>query len=121
MFLGKVFISMLNTLICYIILKSWKSIDDKINSPIAPMGAVYVLSYIIASIFMSVYAITSISLLQCFLTDVELSKKEKDGTLDGKDGKHRPKELDALVTALTRKWLSDYSNIIIINQNFKYI
>ena len=74
MFLGKVFISILNTLVCYLILKGWKSLDEKINSPIAPMITVYIISYVISSIFMTIYAITSISLLQCFLTDVELTK-----------------------------------------------
>ena len=63
--------------------------------------AVFALTYIISTLFMEVYSITSLSLLHCFLTDVELTKKGGEGGMA--DGKHRPKELDHLVNAIRKK------------------
>ena len=82
MFLGKVVITMGNTLIGYVIITQWPKISDKINSPLAPLMIVLILSYVVASLFMSLYSTASISILQCFLTDVELSRNPGDD-LDG--------------------------------------
>jgi hypothetical protein len=98
-FIGKIFIAVANTAGCYLILINWAELNDKINSPIGPMISVFVISYIIASIFMSLFSIAQNSLIQCFLTDVEISRGSGG---DGTDGKHRPKELDGLVRNLTK-------------------
>lgn len=98
-FIGKVFISLLNTLICYVILLNWPELRDKINSPIPPIVAVFFISYIIASVYMALFSITQNALVQCFLTDVEITKGQGG---DGKDGKHRPKELAELVRNMTK-------------------
>jgi solute carrier family 44 (choline transporter-like protein), member 2/4/5 len=73
-FLGKVFISVVNTGICYLILINWKELNDKLNSPIPPLVAVFLISYVVASVFMALFSITANALTQCFLTDVELSR-----------------------------------------------
>ena len=57
-FLGKIFISVLNTALCYAGLINWPELNDKINSPIPPMLAVLVISYIIASVFMALFGVT---------------------------------------------------------------
>ena len=93
-FLGKVFISVFNTGVCYVVLLNWSEINDKLNSPIPPMATTFIISFVVASVFMGLFSITANSLIQCFLTDVELSRSAGG---DGKDGKHRPKELDGLV------------------------
>ena len=99
MFLGKVFISVANTGICYLILTNWKELADKVNSPIGPLVAVFVISYVIGSVFMALFSIASTTLVQCFLTDVELSRSNGG---DGTDGRRRPKELDHLVNNLNK-------------------
>jgi hypothetical protein len=98
-FLGKVFIAVANTGICYLILTQWHELSDKINSPIPPLVAVFFISYIIASVFMSLFSIASTALVQCFLTDVEISRGSGG---NGLDGRHRPKELDTLVNSMRK-------------------
>lgn len=63
MFLGKVFIAVANTGACYVGLMNWKELYSKVNSPIGPMITVFVLSYIIASVFMALFSIASNSLV----------------------------------------------------------
>lgn len=99
-FLGKIFISVANTAGCYLLLTNWKEMNENINSPIGPLVTVFVISYIVASIFMGLFSIAQNSIVQCFLTDVEISKGQGG---DGTDGKHRPKELDHLVRLMTKK------------------
>lgn len=101
-FLGKITISVLNMLALYAIILAWPSIINKIHSPFGPLLIVFAISYLISSVFMSIYSVTSTSMLQCFLVDVELSKKE--GKEDPEiDGQHRPKEMESLVRTLRRK------------------
>jgi len=64
------------------------------------MVTVFLLSYIIASVFMALFSIASNSLVQCFLTDVELSR---GNGMEGVDGRHRPKELEHLVNSMRKK------------------
>jgi choline transporter-like protein 2/4/5 len=99
-FLGKVFISIANTGLCYLILLNWKELNDKLNSPIGPLICVFLISYVIASVFMTLFSISSNALVQCFLTDVEISRT---GGQNGIDGRHRPRELDHLVKTITKK------------------
>ena len=97
-FLGKVFIAVVNTGACYVGLLNWPQLYSKLNSPIPPMVAVFFLSYLIASVFMALFSIATNALVQCFLTDVELSR----GKLN-EDGHHRPKELEHLVNVMRKK------------------
>ncbi len=57
-FIGKIFISLLNTLICYAILQNWPELRDRVNSPIPPIIAVFFISYLIASVYMALFSIT---------------------------------------------------------------
>ena len=98
-FLGKLFIAVLNTGVCYLVIINWHSIYDRLNSPIAPIVAVFLISWVIASVFMALFSVSATALIQCFLTDVEISRANGG---DGTDGKNRPKELDSLVRLLTK-------------------
>ena len=100
MFLGKIFISVGNTATCYFIVDDWPELKEQINSPIGPMVAVFLISFVIASVFMALFSIASNAIVQCFLTDVELSRNSGG---DGTDGRRRPKELDHLVHSMTKK------------------
>lgn len=98
-FLGKAAITVCNTFIGYAIIASWPRIYDVINSPVAPIVAVFIISFIISSLFMSIFGVAGTTLLQCFLVDVELNKKAGKGD---EDGSHRPRELDHLIKALRK-------------------
>jgi Plasma-membrane choline transporter len=63
MFLGKLFIAVANTGACYLGLINWKELYSKVNSPIGPMITVFLLSFIIASVFMALFSIASNSLV----------------------------------------------------------
>lgn len=103
-FLGKIAVAVANTFIAYALILNWPYISDKLNSPIGPLICIFIVSYLIASIFMTIFAISSNALVQCFLTDIELSKKGLNGQDNGTvDGKNRPKELDDLVQILKKK------------------
>lgn len=99
-FLGKVAITVGNTCIGYVIIAKWPRIYDQINSPVAPLIVIFIISYILASLFMSIFAVAATSLLQCFLVDVELSKHAGKGDADGT---HRPKEMEYLVKILRKQ------------------
>jgi hypothetical protein len=63
MFLGKIFISVANTAICYLILTNWEELSSKVNSPIGPLIAVFIISYVIASVFMALFSIASTTIV----------------------------------------------------------
>ena len=101
-FLGKVLISTGNSLLAYGIIKGWPGMEAKLNSVIPPLAAILFVTYITTSVFLSVYSVASTAIVQCFLTDVELTKDKGDS--EGRiDGKHRPKELDSLIMALRKQ------------------
>ena len=56
-FIGKVFICIVNCAICYVIVINWPLIYDKLNSPIPPLVAVFLISYVIASVYMALFSI----------------------------------------------------------------
>lgn len=71
-FLGKMGIATGNTLLSYLMLTQIPSIKESVQSPLAPLVVIFFISYVMAAIFMSVYAITSLTLLQCLYADVDL-------------------------------------------------
>jgi len=95
MFIGKVTISTGTTCIAYAILVEWPYMERQILSPLTPCIVVFLISYVIASVFMSLFATGTRAIIQSFLVDVELTRKSSGS--DCYDGKHRPKVLDDLV------------------------
>lgn len=71
-FLGKVTIAVANTLIGFLIIKESKTISDSLESPIGPLCVIFLISYVMAVIFMSVYSTTSLTILQCLYVDVDI-------------------------------------------------
>lgn len=69
-FLGKLTISISNTLLGYFMLEYVLKLD--INSPVIPLMVMFLLSYIMAAQVMSVYQITSLTILQCLYADVDI-------------------------------------------------
>ena len=62
-FLGKLFIAVANTGICFVIIQNWKELYSKINSPMGPLIGVFLISYVVASVFMALFSIASNSLV----------------------------------------------------------
>ena len=116
MFVGKALIMIASGFIAYVILVN-APIKEQIYSPILPVVVVVILSYIVASIFLSVFSFAATAILHAFLLNEELGgdihppeslmsfiatndkhyEKEKykkksaddqmDGLVDGKDDK----------------------------------
>lgn len=66
MFLGKAVVMGLSMFIGYLIIMYSDDTKD-VNSPIAPVIVIGIISYIIGSIFLSVYSFSSTAILHCFL------------------------------------------------------
>ena len=72
--------------ICWYLLTEWENVKKDVYSPIVPTIASFLIAYIMANIFLSVYDLGCAAILQCFLVDGEVS--------GGASGKNRPKELE---------------------------
>ena len=92
--LGKFLISIGNTLIMFIVITKAPFISEEINSPFAPAILIFIISFTFTSIFLSIYNVSSTSIMQCFIVDVEICKKEGRGDVYGD---HRPPELAGLI------------------------
>lgn len=72
--LGKLTVTVLNCLIAYLCIAFLPQLEIKVNSPIGPLVIVFLVSYIIASIFMSMYSTTTLCLLHSLYADVDICK-----------------------------------------------
>jgi len=88
MFLGKMTIASLTTLIGFLIIENWVQIEESLNSPVLPLLVIFFISYTVGAVFISVFSVSSNAILQCFLIDTDISEQE------GREGaKHRPESL----------------------------
>lgn len=71
-FLGKISIAVANSLVCYLLMTQVESIADTIDNPLVPLIVVFLISYLVAVVFMSVYSTTSLTILQCLYADVDI-------------------------------------------------
>lgn len=72
MFLAKMFVAITTTLIGYAILPAMVSPFNV--DPTLPMIFVFLFSYLVASVFISVFDISAVTILQCYLFDLDISK-----------------------------------------------
>ena len=86
--LGKIVIVGISTIVCYIIITNVKSISDELTSPFFPILGFIIISYVIATFFLSIFSYSMDVILQCFLVDETLAGNNNYGA-------HRPKTLDA--------------------------
>lgn len=87
-FFGKLFIGVLTAFMGWFMLTEWDDVKDSIYSPILPTIACFLIGYIFANMFLTVYDLASSAILQCFLIDEETS---------GGTGKNRPPELEDFI------------------------
>ena len=96
--LGKLTVTVLNCVIAYCMLKYVPQLNIKVNSPIGPLLVVFLISFSISTLFMSMYSTTSTAMLHCLYADVDICKQLKyDETI----GMNRPKEMRAIVETLS--------------------
>jgi len=100
-FLGKMLVSLIATFVGFILVTDWAEVKDDILEPFAPCVVFFFSAYLISSIYMSIFSTSVVAILQCFLVDVDVTGKTSAGDLI--DGHNRPKELEAMVRALTKK------------------
>jgi hypothetical protein len=82
MFFAKVFVACLTTTIGYFIIPPM--VAPVQPDRMVPCMFIFVLAYLVTSVFVSVFDAASLTILQCYLFDVDISKHH------GVDGRHVP-------------------------------
>lgn len=80
MFVGKVFMIVANVYICYLIYTEAEPYKSEMSSTFLPLAIIFVISWGISSIYMSIYGMAIDTILMCFLYD----EKEHRGDTSGK-------------------------------------
>lgn len=94
--LGKACICIGNVFLGYLIIHYSPEFDE-LDSPIAPLVVVMVMSFLMANVFMEVYGVTSLAVLQCLYTDVDICNQNKE---DPMNNGNRPEEMEDII-----KWI----------------
>ena len=74
-FLGKLLITTSSTYLGFLIIDEYYA--NKISSPVGPIVLFVILSYLVSSLFMSVYEIAADTIIQAFIVDEKLNGKGK--------------------------------------------
>lgn len=71
--IGKLLVCILNMIIAYIILDMGNTgLAKDINSPVGPLIVVFVITYVIAQLFMGMYTTCATCLLHCLFADIDI-------------------------------------------------
>lgn len=87
-------------MIAYCCIAYMPQLEITVNSPIGPLFIVALFSYMIASIFMSMYSTTSLCMLHSFYADLDICKQK---SYDEMIGMNRPQEMQELVGDMAGK------------------
>lgn len=74
MFFGKLLIATLCTLLGYLLITNIEQYSENIYSPFMPTVIFFVVSYVVASLFMDVFGIGSDTLLMCYCLELDVLK-----------------------------------------------
>lgn len=96
--LGKLTVTVLNTIIAYCLLVYLPQLNIKVSSPVGPMFIVFLFSYSVSYLFMGMYTTTATCILHALYADVDICKQLK---YDEMVGMNRPKEMRAIVETLS--------------------
>lgn len=96
--LGKLTVSVLNCIIAYLLIAYLPQLEIEVNSPIGPLIIVFLISYAISFLFMSMYSTTSTCILHALYADVDICKQLN---YDEMVGMNRPKEMRSIVSFLS--------------------
>lgn len=72
-FIGKLFITVITTVIAYGMIKKIPSLNDNIDSVLLPVVFCAIIAYVISAIFMMVYGMSMDTILICFYVDEDLN------------------------------------------------
>lgn len=98
-FLGKISIAIGNAGVGYIMLTEADAFKNNVDNPWVPTVIIFLISYVMAIMFMSVFSVTSMTLLQCLYVDFDLTKYKGQYYYQNEN---RPKEMQRIVEAVTR-------------------
>lgn len=71
--IGKLTVCVLNMIICWCILDMGDTkLVSKINSPVGPLVIVFILTYMIAQLFMGMYTTIATCILHCLFADIDI-------------------------------------------------
>lgn len=90
-FFGKLIVGLGVALIGWYLLLEWEEVKDDVYTPIIPTIACFVIGYILATLFLTIYDLACSAILQCFLIDEETP---------GIQGKNRPAALEPFLRNL---------------------
>merc|ERR1712086_183338 len=96
-FLGKMTISIINTGIGYLLITHVESFKEDIDNPIPILAIIFLISLMMASVFMNLYDSTSLAVLQCLYADVDICHQTGE---DPKNNMNRPREMHGVVEML---------------------
>ena len=94
--LGRFTIALANTFIGYMIITNVEEFEE-IDNPLPPTAVIFVISFMMASIFMDIFGSTSLACLQCLYADVDICNQKGDDPINSTA---RPKEMTDVVSML---------------------
>mmetsp|Transcript_23367 Transcript_23367/g.31303 ORF Transcript_23367/g.31303 Transcript_23367/m.31303 type:complete len:149 (+) Transcript_23367:1561-2007(+) len=98
--IGKLTVCVLNMIIAWVLLDlgDTKLVSD-INSPVGPLVMVFIVTYMIAQLFMGMYTTCATCLLHCLFADIDICNQLN---YDQMVGRNRPKEMRSIVKVLSK-------------------
>lgn len=72
--LGKMTIASITTLVGFLIMQNWDEIEEALDSPVLPLAIIFMISYVVGAVFVSVFSTSANTILQCFLVDTDISE-----------------------------------------------
>jgi solute carrier family 44 (choline transporter-like protein), member 2/4/5 len=78
MFLAKFTVAIATTLCCWGLLKTWpeqEEVSGRKEGVLLPCLFVFIFAYIVASVFIGIFDISSATILQCYLKDLDISRQ----------------------------------------------
>jgi hypothetical protein len=94
--LGRFTIALGNTFIGYLIITNAAEFEE-IDNPLPPTAVIFVISFMMATIFMDIFGSTSLACLQCLYADVDICNQNGQDPINSTA---RPKEMTAVVSML---------------------
>mmetsp|Transcript_5755 Transcript_5755/g.9854 ORF Transcript_5755/g.9854 Transcript_5755/m.9854 type:complete len:137 (-) Transcript_5755:41-451(-) len=99
-FLGKMSICIANTFIGYLIITKVPQFVEDIDNPVPVLAIIFLISLMMANVFMEIYSSVSLSMLQCFYADVDICNQNHEDSLNSRS---RPEEMHNVVAMIVRK------------------
>ena len=97
-FLAKVTIAIGNAGVGYLMLTEVDQFKNKTDNPWLPIVVIFIISYVMAVMFMSIFSVTSMTLLQCLYVDFDFVKHKG---LYYYQNENRPREMMRIVDHIT--------------------